>query len=382
MNGAVRVGRADVTVGTVSGLQEGVLSTPGAQIAATVAVGLAIAVGTWILGRVADAARTRYGQTPAEAIETTGLIGAIALSIPALAFIWQVPYILDFLFGLLTLDRWTAIKQLITIAAFAIAYLGSRVINRSIDALENNDSITEHQSSVAYHVVDVGAIAVASAVALALWGVDLGRIFIGAGAITAVMAFAARSTFAAVIGGFMLLLARPFRVGDWVTVDGRTGIVTDVTIFNTKLRTAGDEHVLVPNDKVTEEQYANLSENDQIRVTLEVGVDYDSDLETVESVLEETAEGIEMVKESPAPHVVATNFGDSAIVFETRVWISQPSVRRINDVKSELILAIKAAFEREGISIPFPQRVHDTRERADVAVEMASEQATVAEADD
>jgi small-conductance mechanosensitive channel len=369
-------------VGVVPGLREGLLSTPGAQIAATVAVVLAIAIGTWISARVADAARTRYGETPAEAIRTSGLIGAILLLIPALTFIWQVPYVLDFIYSLITLDRWTAIKQLITIAVFAVAYLGSRVINRSIDALESSEAITEHQSSVAYHVIDVGAIALASAIALALWGVDLGRIFIGAGAITAVMAFAARSTFAAVIGGFMLLIARPFRVGDWVTVNDRTGIVTDVTIFNTKLRTAGDEHVLVPNDRVTEEQYANLSENDQIRVTLEVGVDYDSDLEAVESLLEKTAEDVEMVKESPGPHVVATAFGDSAIIFETRVWISQPSMRRIHNVKSELIVAIKAAFEREGITIPFPQRVHDTRAEAGFRVEAPSRQGAMAEADD
>ena len=364
--------------GVVSGLQKGPLSTTEAQIAATAAVALAIVISIWILARVADAARTRYGQTPAEAIKTTGLIGAILLSILALTFIWQVPYVLDFLFGLLTVDRWTAIKQLITIATFAVAYLGSRIINRSIDTLEDNDAITEHQSSIAYHVVDVGAIALASAVALALWGVDLGRIFIGAGAITAVMAFAARSTFAAVIGGFMLLLARPFRVGDWVTVNDRTGIVTDVTIFNTKLRTAGDEHVLVPNDTITEEQYANLSENDQIRVTAEVGVDYDSDLDAVKSVLEETAKGIEMVKESPAPHVVATAFGDSAIVFETRVWIARPSMRRIHEVRSELIVATKAALEREGISIPLPQRVHNVREETDLTIETPSRQASAA----
>lgn len=61
-----------------------------------------------------------------------------------------------------------------------------------------------------------------------------------------------------------------------------------------------------------------------------------------------------MVNKSPAPRVVATEFGDSAIVFETRVWITRPSMRRIHDVKSALIISIKEAFEREGISIPFP----------------------------
>lgn len=132
------------TVGVVPGLREGLLSTPGAQIAATVAVVLAIAIGTWISARVADAARTRYGETPAEAIRTSGLIGAILLLIPALTFIWQVPYVLDFIYSLITLDRWTAIKQLITIAVFAVAYLSSRVINRSIDALESSEAITEH----------------------------------------------------------------------------------------------------------------------------------------------------------------------------------------------------------------------------------------------
>lgn len=180
----------------------------------------------------------------------------------------------------------------------------------------------------------------------------------------------------------MLLLSRPFRVGDWVTVNDQTGIVTDVTIFNTKLRTPGDEHVLIPNDQVTKEQYANLSETDQIRVTVEVGVDYDSDLETVETVLEETAENVEMTKDSPAPQVVATEFADSSIVFETRAWISQPSMRRIWDARSALIVAINDAFEREGIAIPFPQRVHDTREDTDSWVEGSAHRAELAETSD
>lgn len=350
-------------------IPQDLLSTTGAQAMGTAVLVLAIVVITRLLSLVASAARTRYGPKPAEAIKTTGTIGAIVLSIPALAVIWRIPYLLDFLSSLVLVDRWTAIKQLLTVAAFAVAYLTSRFLNRSIDALEDNDAITQHQSAVAYHVVDVGAVTAASALALALWGIDLGSVFIGAGAITAVVALAARETLAAVVAGFMLLLSRPFRVGDWISVNDQTGIVTDVTIFNTKLRTPGDEHVLIPNDQVTKEQYANLSENDQIRVTVEVGVDYDSDLEHVESTLETATESVEMVKDSPAPHIVATEFADSAIVFETRVWINQPSMRRIWDVKSTLIMAIKGAFDRQGITIPFPQRSHAARAERGVQVE-------------
>lgn len=90
---------------TVSGVREILLSTLGTQVTAIVVILLAIVVGTQTLARIASAARTRYGPKPAEAIRTTELIGAIVLSIPVLAFVWEVSHVLDYFVNILALDR-------------------------------------------------------------------------------------------------------------------------------------------------------------------------------------------------------------------------------------------------------------------------------------
>jgi hypothetical protein len=178
---------------------------------------------------------------------------------------------------------------------------------------------------------------------------------------------AARETLAAMIAGFVLLFSRPFRVGDWIAVDmddeeNRSGIVTDVTIFNTKIQTFSDEYVLIPNDEITSSQLKNLSRNDQLRVEVEVGVDYTADIEHARDVMVDAVSDLESIKSSPNPKAVAKRFGDSSIVLELRIWIGDPTMRRKWRAQTDAIEAIKAAFDREGITIPYPQRVHAPRD--------------------
>ncbi|WP_122090433.1 mechanosensitive ion channel family protein [Halalkalicoccus subterraneus] len=342
-------------------IQETYLATIGTRLLASVAIAALIFLSMRAGRRLEDRLLERYGRQIAEIGRVLWLLVVLVGGVYSLSVVWRVIYLIRVVLDALTVTRWTATQQLLTVAVVLSAYLLMRFVNRSIDKLANTSSITQHQSEVAYHIADIGIALGAMTLVLTIWGVDLTNIFIGAGAITAIVGLAARETLAAVLAGFILLFSRPFRVGDWIEVQNHSGIVKDVTIFNTKIQTFGDEHVLIPNDIVTESDLTNLSRNDQLRVEIEVGIDYDTDVEHAREVVVDAVEDLDSIKSSPTPQVVAKRFADSSILLELRVWIGGPTMRRKWNAKTDAIEAIKRAFDENGITIPYPQRVQSAR---------------------
>lgn len=342
-------------------IQEAYLNSPEAQLLATVLLVALVALSLKSGRRLEAVLMDRYGRHIGEVGRIVWLLFVIAAGVYAFAVIWWVTFYIEVILEAIVIDRWTVIRHLITVAVVLIAYLLIRFVNRSIDKLQQTSSITRHQSEVAYHVADVGIAIAAGTVILTVWGVDLTNIFIGAGAITAIVGLAARETLAAMLAGFILLFSRPFRVGDWIKVKDHSGIVKDVTIFNTKIQTFSDEHVLIPNDIITESDLTNLSRNDQLRVEIEVGVDYDAHVAHAREVAVGAVSDLDAIKSRPSPEVIAKEFADSSILLELRVWIDDPTRRREWDARTNAIEAVKEAFDREGITIPYPQRVQSAR---------------------
>jgi small conductance mechanosensitive channel len=244
----------------------------------------------------------------------------------------------------------------------AVAYGVVRIAGRIVRPPEEDAVPTDHRREVAYHVVQVSVYAVAGVVVLTIWGLRLGNLLVGAGFLGIVLGLAARQTLGAVLAGFVLLFSRPFTVGDWVVIDDQEGVVTDVSVVNTQLRTLDDEYVMIPNDQVTGEAIVNRSRGEKLRVTVEVGVDYDVDPDHAADVATAAMEGCDGTLDGPSPYVVGKRFGDSAVVLELRFWIDDPSARRMWRARTEVVGAVKAAFEDEGIDIPFPQRTLGGRE--------------------
>lgn len=336
------------------------------QLLASLLLVLGFLLSMWLLRRLRGRVRERYDPEIAEIVHLGGLAGVVLAGSYLLAAIWGLTWVFRFLAQTVPPDEWTAIQQVGTAVILVTAYLLIRVINRSFDRLEDEGAITKHQMEVAYHVADAAIGVAAAVVVLSLWGIDLTNLFIGAGVASAVLGLAAQKTVAAVIAGFVLLFARPFRAGDWVGItreDGteRSGIVQDVTISHTKIRTFNDEHVLVPNDEITSNQLTNYSRSDRLRIDVEVGVDFETDLGRACEVVREAAEESDPVADTPSPEVVLKRFDDSAIVLELQFWIDRPARRRAWRARTAVIRAVKAAFDREGITIPFPQRTHEPR---------------------
>ena len=248
-------------------------------------------------------------------------------------------------------------RIVITMGFFAAVYVGTGALDDVVERFtRTQEGITDHQAEVTFRILQITLYIAALIAALGFWSVDLSGLLIGAGFAGIVLGMAARQTLGAVIAGLVLMFSRPFEIGDWVKIGDKHGIVTDITIVNTRLQTFDGEYVMLPNDLVGSNEVVNRSRKGRLRIHVETGVDYGTDVDHAMDVAKSALNDLEDVLSVPRPQVVLKEFADSAVVLDIRVWIDKPSSRRRWRAQTAVIRAVKSAFEAEGIKIPFPQR--------------------------
>ncbi|MBB5352986.1 small conductance mechanosensitive channel [Haloferula luteola] len=206
-------------------------------------------------------------------------------------------------------------------------------------------------------VVIVGLI-----VALGTVGVNVGAALalIGGGAF--ILGFALQDTLGNLANGLMLLINRPFDVGDAVEVGGVSGSVVSVSLVNTTIRTWDNKKVLVPNKSVWGQTITNITGMPTRRVDMVFGIGYDDDTDLAEEILRRLVTQHELTLEDPAPQVELHELADSSINFICRPWAKTSDYWRVH---WDITKAVKKEFDAAGISIPFPQRdVHVYHENA------------------
>ena len=253
----------------------------------------------------------------------------------------------------------------LAVVLLGTAYALTSFIGRIISELTGGtDRISEHQREIIYRLTQVTLYAAVGLVVISIFTENLGSLLVGAGFLGIVIGMAARQTLGAVLAGFVLMFSRPFEIGDWVQVGEQEGIVTEITIVNTRLQTFDGEMVVLPNDEVSSQPITNRTHKGRLRLEVEIGVDYDADPEAAAEVARDSLDEVEAILDVPTPQVVLKRFDDSAVVLGVRAWIGEPSARRKWRARTAMISAVKAAFEREGIKIPFPQRELTGREES------------------
>ena len=161
-------------------------------------------------------------------------------------------------------------------------------------------------------------------------------------------------------GGIMIMILRPFHIGDYVEIASNAGTVKDVGIFYTVLNTPDNKEITIPNGTVMSSEVINYSTNENRRVELVFGVAYGTDVERVKAILLEAAGKHELVLSDPAPFARLSNQADSALEFTLRVWAKNGDFWT---VKFDLLENINRRFEEEKIEIPFNQLdVHITKQ--------------------
>jgi len=162
--------------------------------------------------------------------------------------------------------------------------------------------------------------------------------------------------------GVMLLIFRPFKKGDFVEVAGTAGSVNEVSVFTTILTTPDNKKIIVPNSQVTGGVIVNYSATGTRRVDLVAGIGYSDDIGKAKTVLERIVSSHSAILAEPAPVIEVSELADSSVNFVVRPWVNSADYWR---VYWDLTEAIKLEFDKEGISIPFPQRdVHLFQESA------------------
>ncbi|MCO8266816.1 mechanosensitive ion channel family protein [Haloferax sp. AB510] len=316
--------------------------------------------------RVPDAVTDAAWLFPATVVVRTLQLAVFVGATLSLLLLWGYTGLAADLTEVLAVAVPNAAKLGATVALFAGALVGTNVLEEKLDSYATaSDNINAHQQGIVFRVLQLVVLLAVGMAALTVWQVRIGGLLVGAGFLGIVVGMAARQTLGSLIAGFVLMFSRPFELGDWVEIDDAEGIVTDITIINTRLSNADGETVVFPNDRVTNAKITNRTKRNRLRLRLDVGIDYEADIEHAESVAEEALSGLQFVEEVPKPQVMPTTFGDSSIGLQLRFWITNPSAPRRAQAKAEVLRNVKLAFDREGIKIPYPQRELLAREEAD-----------------
>ncbi|MCU1721069.1 MULTISPECIES: mechanosensitive ion channel family protein [unclassified Pseudomonas] len=185
-------------------------------------------------------------------------------------------------------------------------------------------------------------------------GVETTSFVAAIGAAGLAIGLALQGSLANFAGGVLILLFRPFRLGDWIEAQGVSGTVDSIQIFHTVLRTGDNKTVIVPNGNLSNGIITNYNRQPTRKVVFDVGVDYEADLQKARNVLLDLAKNDPRVHADPAPQAVVATLGDSAITVSLRVWVNTGDYW---DVMFMLNERARDRLKSEGIDIPFPQRV-------------------------
>jgi potassium efflux system protein len=176
-----------------------------------------------------------------------------------------------------------------------------------------------------------------------------------AGALALGLGFGLQEIFANLISGIIILIERPVRVGDFVTINGTTGHVAQMQLRATTIRDLDMRELIIPNKKFITDDVMNWTLSDQMaRMILKIGVAYESDTKLVQDTLLSVAQQHPLVLRTPAPEVVFGSFGDSTLDFELRVIVPRRDL--FPKVQHQLNMAINEAFREKSIEVAFPQR--------------------------
>ena len=256
--------------------------------------------------------------------------------------------------GAVTLTFWRMIIAALVLAAFVYAsrFLQAYLDYRVFPALGVDSGLGYAINTI----VRIAGLALGCLVALNTLGVDLAFLLVFAGAIGVGVGLGLQTAAAHLVAGFIIIFGGKVRKGDWIKVEESVGMITDIHLMSTRVRTRGDVEYLIPNSSLLSSTIVNYTlSSPTVWISLPVGVSYDTDPQRVQEILLAVAAAEPTVLRSETPRVLFTQFADSSLDFELAVAID---IRLYPErlVKSNLYFAVFREFRAAGIEIPYPQR--------------------------
>lgn len=192
---------------------------------------------------------------------------------------------------------------------------------------------------------------IAVVMCLSIFGIETTSFAAVLGAAGLAVGLAFQGTLGNFAAGIMLLVFRPYKVGDVVNAAGQTGKINEIELFTTTMDTPDNRRIIIPNGAIFGSTIENITHHPRRRADVEVGVDYSADIQKTREVLEAAVKGVEGVLDDPAPAVVLTGLGGSSVDWVVRAWANTGDWAA---VKERTTVAVKEALDAAGIGIPYP----------------------------
>lgn len=239
---------------------------------------------------------------------------------------------------------------LILIAGFIVAGWASRKVQKKASKSQNfDDTLVPVFAQTARVLILIFTLVIV----LGQFGVQTASLVAVLGAAGLAVGFALQGTLSNIASGIVLLVLRPFKVGDAVNIGGTFGVIDAIGLFTTEMHSFDNIGITMPNSKVWGTEIQNLSRFEIRRIDLEIGIGYSSDMDKAMELIKEVLDEDERVLQEPAPLIAVSNLGDSAVDIRVRPWAKSSDIWPL---RYQIIKRVKEKFDANGISIPFPQR--------------------------
>ena len=241
------------------------------------------------------------------------------------------------------------------IAGLVILIIGFKIINVIEKKLKKPGKFSKIDSSVKSFVISFTTIALKVlliVIFLSVVGVPMASLVTIVGSCAVAIGLALQGGLSNIAGGLMLLIFKPFKVGDYISTEGLEGTVKSITMFYTVIITVDNKVVQLPNGNLSNNHIINYSANPQRRVDIDLTVSYDSDIDKVKKVVNKVIDSHELILQDMDKIIRLKKHDESALVFTLRVWVNTPDYWT---VYFDLMENIKREFDKNGIEIPYNQ---------------------------
>ncbi|WP_225334595.1 mechanosensitive ion channel family protein [Halomicrobium urmianum] len=245
------------------------------------------------------------------------------------------------------------------VVVFAVVYLAGKIaILPAIDRVLRSRSLDAHARRPLRRVASIVVLFAAAGIAFrfAGYGDILTALATVGAAATLAIGFAMQDVLKNFVAGIFIYTDEPFRIGDWIEWGDNAGVVEDISLRVSRVRTFDNELLTVPNSLLTEDVIKNPVAKDKLRLKIDFGIGYDDDIQAATEIVVEEAEAHPEILDDPAPSVRLVELGDSSVGLQSRVWIANPSRSDFVKVKSDYVQAVKERFDDQDVDIPYPNR--------------------------
>jgi len=246
-----------------------------------------------------------------------------------------------------------SINSVFAILIFFVGRFLGRVITNAIKRLMERAKVDKSLSDFLGNIISVALTVVVVIAALEQLGVNTTSVMAIFAAAGLTVGLAMKDSLSNFASGVMIILFKPFKLGDVITAAGVTGVVESIRIFNTLMRTGDNQEITVPNSQIFNGTITNMTARDTRRIDMVIGIAYEDNIGEAKRIIGEILGKESKILPDPEPTILVLELGESSIDLAVRPWVKKEDYWK---VRSDLLQAIKETFDQNGISIPYPQR--------------------------